>query len=101
MRSHRGRGVTLPRQWPPRPASKMEDRSVTWFQPLWRHGLQRLDFQIERGGVSQTDTWLLRSDHDPESDERIIVAGQRIVRIAMVRGLRGRAAPGMELSAKN
>ncbi len=67
---------------------------MTWFQPLWRHGLQRLDFQIERGGVSQTDTWLLRSDHDPESDERIIVAGQRIVRIAMVRGLRGRAAPG-------
>src|SRR5271157_2115886 len=47
MRSHRGRGATLPRQWSPRPASKTEDRSVTWFHPLWRHVLQRPDFQIE------------------------------------------------------
>src|SRR5208337_200075 len=48
MRSHRGRGATLPRQWSPRPASKTEDRSVTWFHPLWRHVLQRPDFQIEQ-----------------------------------------------------
>src|SRR5208337_4815369 len=30
--------------------------------------------------VSQTGTWLLRSDNAPESDERIIVTGQPIVR---------------------
>jgi len=51
---------------------------VTWFHPLWRHGLQRPDFQIERGGVSQTGALLLRSDNDPEPDERITVTGQRI-----------------------
>src|SRR5271166_4010161 len=78
MRSHRGRGATLPRQWSPRPTSKTEDRSVTWFHPLWRHGLQQPDFQIERGGVSQTGALLLRSDNDPEPDERITVTGQRI-----------------------
>src|SRR5271166_5998076 len=78
MRSHRGRGATLPRQWSPRPTSKTEDRSVTWFHPLWRHGLQQPDFQIERGGVSQTGALVLRSDNDPEPDERITVTGQRI-----------------------
>jgi hypothetical protein len=51
---------------------------VTWFHPLRRHGLQRPDFQIERGGVSQTGALVLRSDNDPEPDERITVTGQRI-----------------------
>src|SRR5208337_3209046 len=79
MRSHRDRGATLPRQWSPRPASKTENRSVTWFHPLWRHGVQRPDFQIERGGVSQTGTWLLRSDNGPVSDE-IIPGARQLVR---------------------